>query len=461
VDCFFRPACIAIFVPKIAFLRVSCAEFLRSFAVQGKKIPMTSGKDLVRLLKRLKKREQKQGNVGKNTILAAAGGEAAVPVEEVVGGAVEIAPVPGVSSDAVGDGCFTKASASGSHMMPPPMLPMASSKYNSMISKKLCEITQFPGFAKKSHLSVGFRQRDEKVSVPDLMVVSGKYNLVSEAHDAILKMVEIKDPVLNDLDSLEIDDNLMMLRGKSVILMAFPDAIEFLHRLGVCTIDKDDIVPPIEAEVAVASDAVQGAIMGQDVVPAAASDVIHQVQVSVASGVAMCAVQNVNVPPIAVSVMSPSIAAKIRMHTVPASVLKTFPALQNLPDSCLDGFELRQIDEGEVDENGQDIGGWFVMVDVAAVLLYKDAANARKFARNPRIINKESLTSLTWVDSGNNNVSNILFKYYFLDNFLGTRGIEKNSEVLWIFSSERVSRQRSSMTSGFFPVKESHVRGPR
>ena len=37
---------------------------------------------------------------------------------------------------------------------------------------------------------------------------------------------------------------------------------------------------------------------------------------------------------------------------------------------------------------------------------------------------KEILTSLTWVDSGNPNVSNILFQYYFLDNFLCTRGIE-------------------------------------
>jgi len=257
-------------------------------------------------------------------------------------------------------------------------------------------------------------------------------------------MVENKDAMLNDLDSLEIDDNLIMLRGKSVILMTFPDAIKFLHRLGVCTIDKDDIVPPIEAEVAVASDAVQ------DAVSVAASDVIHQVQVAVssevaqglampkitvsaASGVAMCAAsgaarsdaaQNVNMPPIAMPVMSPSIAAKIRMRTVSASVLKTIPALQNLPDSCLDGLELRQIEEGEVDENGQDIGGWFVMVDVAAVLLYKDAGNARKFARNPKFMNKEILTSLAWVDSGNPNVSNILFQYYFLDNFLGTRGIE-------------------------------------
>jgi len=37
---------------------------------------------------------------------------------------------------------------------------------------------------------------------------------------------------------------------------------------------------------------------------------------------------------------------------------------------------------------------------------------------------KNASTSLAWVDSGNPNVSNIFFQYYFLDNFLGTRGIE-------------------------------------
>jgi len=145
---------------------------------------------------------------------------------------------------------------------------------------------------------------------------------------------------------------------------------------------------------------------------------------SIEDSSAFGAAQGVIMPPTAVHVISPSIAVKTRMRKVSAFVLKTIPALQNLPDSCLIGLELRQIEEGEVDENGQDIGGFFVMVDVAAVLLYKDAGNARKFARNPNFMNKEILTSLTWVNSGNPNVSNILFQYYFLDNFLGTRGIE-------------------------------------
>ena len=168
---------------------------------------------------------------------------------------------------------------------------------------------------------------------------------------------------------------------------------------------QDVVLPPIETVSA--SETVQDVVV-PPIVAVSASDTV----------------QGVVMPPIAVHVMNLSIAVKTRMRKVPASVLKTIPALQTLPDSCLIGLELRQIEEGELDENGQDIGGWFVMVDVAAVLLYKDAGNARKFARNPNFMNKEILTSLTWVDSGNPNVSNILFQYYFLDNFLCTRGIE-------------------------------------
>ena len=63
-------------------------------------------------------------------------------------------------------------------MMPPPMFALAVSKYNSMISKKLCEITQFPEFTMKSHHSVRFHQRVEKVSMFDLLVLMGKYKMV-------------------------------------------------------------------------------------------------------------------------------------------------------------------------------------------------------------------------------------------------------------------------------------------
>jgi len=76
---------------------MACTEFLYFLVVQGKTIPMTSGKDLVRLFKRLKKREKTQGMVSKIKPVAVAEPHAdAKAVEGAVGGAVEIDPVPGV-----------------------------------------------------------------------------------------------------------------------------------------------------------------------------------------------------------------------------------------------------------------------------------------------------------------------------------------------------------------------------
>ena len=283
----------------------------------------------------------------------------------------------------------------------------------------------------KSHLSVGFRQRDEKVSAPDLMVVSGKYKMVSEAHDAILKMVEIKDTMLDGLDSLEIDDNLVVLRGKSVILMAFPDAIKLLHRLGVCTIDKDDVVPPIE--MAVASDPVQGVIMAQNAM-AAVSDVIPQVQVAVSSevaqglampkitvSVASGATQGLVMPNITVSVASEvaqgvvmpkaamsavwgairSDAVEIRTRKVLASVLKTISGIEHL-DDCPHGKELRQIEQGEIGAKGQNISGFWNLGDVGAAYLYDDSKNANRWAKG---ITTADASSLIKIPSGNPSVS--------------------------------------------------------
>jgi len=380
---------------------------------------MTSGKDLVRLFKRLKKREKTQGTVSKIKPLAIAEPEPVAKVAKAVDATVEIAPVPRLPNNAVSGGDIVNG-ATSPQMMPPPKFPVASSKCNSMVSKKLCEITQFPEFAMNSHLSVGFRERDEKVSAPDLMVVSGKYSLVSEAHGAILKMVENKDAMLNDLDSLEIDDNLIMLRGKSVILMAFPDAIKFLHRIGVCTIDKDDILPQIEVEVVVASDAVQGVIMAQDAVPVV-SDVMSQIRVPVAHD----AVQGGIIPKIAVSVASElaqavvmpeavmsvpfdatrPIAVKIRLRKVPASVLKTISGFENLDDSCLEGKEVRQVEPGQIDEKGEDIGGKWVISDGVSACTGDEAKICLRWVKNPKNVNKDMAKSLTYIDSGHSFVS--------------------------------------------------------
>ena len=394
-------------------------------------IPMVSGKDLVKLFTRLKQREKAEGIVSKINPVAVA--ELAVVAElgvdaNAAGGAGGSA----VPNRAVVDGGIAHV-ATSPQMMPPPKFTMAASKYNAMISKKLFEITQFPEFCMKSHLSVGFRQRDEKVSAPDLLVVLGKYKLVSEAHDAMLKMLEIKDAVLNGLDSLEIDDNLVLLRDKSVILMSFPDAIEFLHRLGVCTID----VPPIE--MVVASGPVQGVIMPQNAM-AAVSDVIPQVQVAVSSetaqglampkitvSVASGATQGLVMPNITVSIASevahgvstpqaaistsskvaPSNAVKnrIRMRKISGPVFKTISGLQDISDSCLQDKVVRQVEPGQVDEKGENIGGRWVITDGVSACTGDSAETCARWVKNPKNVNKEIAKSFSYIDSGNSSVS--------------------------------------------------------
>jgi len=391
--------------------------------VQGKTVKLISGGDIIKMLAEQEKIEALQKKKIEEKAVSMKAG-AVKPAEGVVGGAVEIAPVPGVISDAVGGRGFANGTSSPL-MMPPPKFPVASStvvfRQNSMISKKLCEITQFPEFAMKSHLSVGFRQRDEKVSAPDLMVVSGKYNLVSEAHGAILKMIEIKDPMLNDLDSLEIDDKLLIMAGKSVILMSFPDAIKFLHRIGVRTSDAVQDVIMAQTEVAVASEAAQDIIMAQAEVSAASEAVQDVIMAQVAMPVASEAVQDVIMPQAEVSAASDAVpdvikpqvkataafdaarpvAAKIRMRKVPASVLKTISGIEHL-DDCPHGKELRQIEQGEIDAKGQNISGFWNTGDVGAAYLYDDPKNAIRWAKGITIADASSLIK---IPSGNPSVS--------------------------------------------------------
>jgi len=422
-----------------ALISMTSAESLCSLSLsaQGKKIPMVSGRDLVRLFKRLQKREKAQGTVSKVKPVPGAQPDAdANAAEGAAGSIVQIADVQGVPNHAAGDGGFSNASTSPQRM-PPPRFTVAAANYNYMTSKKLCDITQFPEFAMKSHRSVGFRQRDEKVSAPDLLVVVGKYKMVYEAHNAILKMVENKDAMLDGLDSLEIHDNLIMLRGKSVILLSFPDAIKLLHRLGVCTIDKDAVVPPIE--MAVTSDPVQGVVMPQNAM-AAVSDVIPQVQVAVSSetaqglampkvtvSVASGATQGLVMPNITVSIASevaqrvatpqaaistPSKAAhsnavknRIRMRKISGPVFKTISGLQDISDSCLEDKVVRQVEPGQVDEKGENIGGRWVITDGVSACTGDSAETCARWVKNPKNVNKEIAKSFSYIDSGNSSVS--------------------------------------------------------
>jgi len=81
------------------------AESVCSLCAQGKRIPMVSGKDLVRLFKRLKKREKAQGIIRKiKPVPVAELGVDANAAGGAAGSTVQIAAVPCMPNNAVGEG---------------------------------------------------------------------------------------------------------------------------------------------------------------------------------------------------------------------------------------------------------------------------------------------------------------------------------------------------------------------
>jgi len=418
--------------------------------VQGKQIPMMSGNDIVKLFKRLKRREKKHGTIRRIKPVVTPEVDADMHVE----GSVEIAPVSAVPNDAVDEAVETAKGATSRLLMPPPMLSMAASNDPSIVFKKLCDI-ELPGFAVDSHRNVRFRERDGKVFAPDLLVQMGQSKTISDANDVILKLV--KDGTVKDLHSLEVDDKFLVLANKSLILMSLPDAIKLLHRLDVRTMQEDfimpeidmvaaadgaqdvvmspiqrvsdseaaddAIVPPIEGvsaseaghnaitpqiEAVAASDGMQDVDMPQ-IEGVSASDAIQDpvmppIEMVAASG----AVKSDFVPPIALAVASGAarpVAVKIRMRKVQASVLKTISGFENLDDSCLEGKEVRQVEPGQVDEKGEDIGGKWVIPDGVSACTGDAAKSCLRWVKNPKNVNKDIAKSLTYIDSGHSFVS--------------------------------------------------------
>ena len=101
------------------------------------------------------------------------------------------------------------------------------------------------------------------------------------------------------------------------------------------------------------------------------------------------------------------------MIHLPASVLKTMKGLEFLADSLFDGKKLRQMAEGRTDAKGTNIFGYVAVVDGGEAVLFEDAANARRWARNTTLVNTRIAPSLTFIPSGNANVSFFCRLNYF------------------------------------------------
>jgi len=104
---------------------------------------------------------------------------------------------------------------------------------------------------------------------------------------------------------------------------------------------------------------------------------------------------------------------------LPAIALKQlFPGLDQLADSFLQGKRVRQFAQGQFDKEGNDIGGFFVLSDVAAAVLYKNAKCGGQYANNTKQVNLLRAPSLKYVDAGHPNVSYLLMLFTML-HFIG------------------------------------------
>jgi len=87
---------------------------------------------------------------------------------------------------------------------------------------------------------------------------------------------------------------------------------------------------------------------------------------------------------------------------VPASTLSQLPGLSKIESAMIHPRKLRQLASGMTDAQGRVISGFCVVSDVGAVLLFKYARSAYKWAKR---IDCEIAPSISVIESGCDNVS--------------------------------------------------------
>ena len=89
----------------------------------------------------------------------------------------------------------------------------------------------------------------------------------------------------------------------------------------------------------------------------------------------------------------------------PASILAPLPGLGSIDCAQLTGKAIRQLRRGQQDDDGNDVGGFFVLADAGAALLIDDPKNAIRWANDRKHVNTNIAPSLTYVASGNTQVT--------------------------------------------------------
>ena len=117
--------------------------------------------------------------------------------------------------------------------------------------------------------------------------------------------------------------------------------------------------------------------------------------------------------PIDIAMPSPVYFDDLRFERHESSVLKLMSLFKDINDKFFEGKKLRQLVKGEVDLEGNDISGFFVLSDGGAVLLYKNYATASIWANDLQRVNKEIAPSLTYIQN-----SQISVSFFGVDKFL-------------------------------------------
>jgi len=99
------------------------------------------------------------------------------------------------------------------------------------------------------------------------------------------------------------------------------------------------------------------------------------------------------------------LSCKQRFKKVRACILQAIPGFDKFEDSVFASKFVRQMCEGQRDDEGNDVSGHFIVADVAAVLLFAERNNATKWANNVNQVNADIAPGLTYVDSGHFSVS--------------------------------------------------------
>ena len=89
----------------------------------------------------------------------------------------------------------------------------------------------------------------------------------------------------------------------------------------------------------------------------------------------------------------------------PASILASLPGIGDIDPTQLNGKTIRQLGRGQQDKEGKDVGGFFVLPDAAAALLFDNKDHAARWANNTNQVNPVIAPSLTYVASGNTQVT--------------------------------------------------------